>query len=128
MRRVARYAGLFLVFTFFMFGGIGHFTNTEMFVSIMPGYIPWHTEIVYLTGVMEITAAVCLLIKSLRYWTGNFLIIFTLAVTPVNIHMWLNPHLFPDIDPAFLSIRLVLQVVLLAIIWASTRRQPGDHA
>jgi hypothetical protein len=35
--------------------------------------------------------------------------------------MWMNPELFPEISPAFLSWRLVAQVVLLAIIWWSTR-------
>ena len=122
MKKVARYVGLFLVFTFFMVGGIGHFTSADMFVSIMPPYIPLQLELVYLTGVMEIGAALCLLFERLRNWTGNFLFIFTIAVTPVNIHMWLNTDLFPEVDPLFLSMRLVLQVVLLAIIWFSTRR------
>lgn len=123
MKKIARYVGLFLIFTFFMVGGIGHFTSTDLFVSIMPPYLPLHLEIVYLTGVMEIGAALCLLIGRLRYWTGNFLLAFTVAVTPANVHMWLNPELFPDVEPVLLSIRLVLQVVLLAIIWFSTRRR-----
>jgi len=122
VKNVARYGGLFLVFVFFMVGGVGHFTTTDMFVSIMPPYIPFHLEIVYLTGAMEIAAALCLLVKNIRYWTGNFLFAFTLAVTPANVHMWLNSELFPDIDPMLLSLRLFLQVVLLAIIWFSTRR------
>ena len=122
MKKVARYIGLFIVFAFFLVGGISHFTSADMFVSIMPPYLPLHLEIVYLTGVMEIAAALALLIERFRFWTGNFLMVFTLAVTPANVHMWQNPDLFPDIDPSFLSIRLVLQVVLLAIIWFSTRR------
>ena len=121
MKKGARYVGLFLVFTFFLIGGISHFTSAAMFVSIMPPYLPLHLEIVYLTGVMEIVAALALLIERFRLWTGNFLLIFTVAVTPANVHMWLNPDLFPDIDPALLSIRLGLQVVLLVIIWFSTR-------
>ncbi len=121
MAKVARYSGLAIVFLYFMVGGVAHFTTTEMFVSIMPPYVPFHLAVVYLTGVMEIAAAACLLFPVTRYWSGNFLFVFTIAVTPANVHMWLNPELFPDIDPAFLSIRLVLQVVLLAIIWFSTR-------
>jgi uncharacterized membrane protein len=122
VKKVARYIGLFIVFTFFLVGGISHFTATDMFVSIMPPYLPLHLETVYLTGVLEIAAALALLFERFRFWTGIFLLIFTLAVTPANIHMWQNPHLFPEIDPTFLSVRLVLQVVLLAIIWFSTQR------
>ncbi len=126
MLKIARYAGLAIVFLFFLIGGISHFTNSEMFVSIMPPYVPFHLAVVYLTGAMEIAAAACLLFPVTRYWAGNFLFVFTIAVTPANIHMGLNPELFPDIDPAFLSIRLLLQVVLLAVIWFSTRipREP----
>jgi uncharacterized membrane protein len=43
----------------------------------------------------------------------------TVCVTPAN--MWLNPQLFPDISPSFLAWRLVAQIVLLGIIWWSTR-------
>ena len=122
MKKIARYAGLALVVTFFFVGGVGHFTSTDMFVSIMPPYIPFHLEVVYITGVMEIGAALCLLFAKARYWTGNFLFVFTIAVTPANIHMFQHPELFPDIEPVFLSVRLLLQVVLLAVIWFSTRR------
>jgi hypothetical protein len=31
---------------------------------------------------------------------------------------------FPDVSPAFLSARLVVQVLLLVLIWWSTRRMP----
>lgn len=127
MLKFARYLGLFVVFSYFMIGGISHFTATATFVSIMPPYVPFHLEIVYLTGVMELVAGSCLLFSATRYWAGNFPFVFTIAVTPANVHMWLNPELFPDVEPAFLSIRLVLQVVVLAIIWFSTRI-PGEPA
>lgn len=121
MLKYLRYLGLAIVFAFFMAGGIAHFRIPETFVAIMPPYVPFHLEIVYLTGVMEIAGALALLWTGSRYWAGNFLFVFTIAVTPANIHMWLHPELFPDIEPAMLSIRLVLQVVLLVIIWYSTR-------
>ncbi len=117
-----RYLGLLIVVLFFLMGGMTHFTATDMFVSIMPPYIPFHLEIVYLTGAMEIAAALCLLLPKARYWTGNFLFVFTIAVTPANVHMWLHPELFSEVDPALLGWRLVLQVVLLGVIWFSTRQ------
>jgi uncharacterized membrane protein len=87
----------------------------------VPPYVPFPLAVVYLTGVMELIAAPCLVFPKTRYWAGNFLFVFTIAVTPANVHMWLNPELFPDVSPALLSIRLLLQVVLLAVIWFSTR-------
>ena len=113
--------GLAFVFLWFMGGGIAHFTNTAFFAAIMPPYIGYHTEIVYISGVFEILGAIGILIAALRQWAGNGLLLLTVCVTPANIHMWLNPELFPDVSPIFLSVRLVVQVLLLLLIWWCTR-------
>jgi uncharacterized membrane protein len=116
-----RILGLAIVFLWFMGGGITHFTNPDFFVAIMPPYIGFHLEIVYISGVLEILGAIGILIPKLRQLAGNCLIILVIAVTPANIHMWMNPELFPDVSEPFLSIRLFVQVLLLACIWWSTR-------
>ena len=121
MIKILRYLGLSIVFVWFMFGGITHFTDPDFFVAIMPPYLPWHLEIVYISGVLEVLFAAMLLLPKTRTLAGNLLIALTLAVTPANLHMWMNPHLFPDVEPLFLSIRLVVQVILLFVIWWSTR-------
>ena len=121
MSKVSAYAGLVAVFCWFMFGGISHFTNPDFFVAIMPPYLPWHLEIVYISGVLEILFAAMLILRATRQLAGNLLIALTVAVTPANIHMWMNPELFPDVPPLFLTVRLVVQVILLAVIWGSTR-------
>ncbi|MEM7017913.1 MAG: hypothetical protein AAF512_11335 [Pseudomonadota bacterium] len=89
----------------------------------MPPWIGYHLEIVYISGVFEILGALGILIPSLRQWAGNGLLLLTICVTPANIHMWLNPHLFPDVPETFLTIRLLVQVLLLWVIWASTRNR-----
>lgn len=113
--------GLAIVFIWFMLGGIAHFTNADFFVAIMPPWIGWHLEIVYISGVFEILGAIGILSAKYRQWAGNGLIALTIAVTPANIHMWLNPELFPDVSETFLSIRLLVQVLLIMCIWWSTR-------
>lgn len=121
MLKVASYLGLAIVFAWFALGGITHFTNPDFFVAIMPPYLPWHLEIVYFSGALEIVFAAMLIPPASRELAGNLLIALTLAVTPANLHMWMNPQLFPDVEPLFLSLRLVVQVILLAVIWWSTR-------
>jgi uncharacterized membrane protein len=120
--------GLAWVFLWFMIGGIAHFTSTDFFVAIMPPYIGFHREIVYISGVFEILGAIGILIPALRQWAGNGLLLLVVCVSPANIHMWLHPELFPDVPPALLSIRLVVQVALLALIWWCTRKPARDHA
>ena len=122
----AKNLGLAIVFLFFMGGGITHFSDPAFYESIMPPWIGFHTEIVYISGIFEILGAVGILLPPLRQWAGNGLILLVICVTPANIHMWLNPDLFPDVPPAFLTIRLVLQVGLLLLIWWSTRLPASD--
>ncbi len=126
MVRYARYLGLAIVFAWFFVGGISHFTQTGFFLAIMPPYVPWPLAAVYISGVFEILFAVGILIPVTRQWSGNLLMLLTLAVTPANVHMWLHPALFPDISPTLLSLRLVLQVLLLILIWWSTRVPPAE--
>ena len=117
--------GLAVVFLWFMGGGVTHFTNPDFYVAIMPPYIGWHLELVYISAVFEILGAIGILIPAFRQWAGNGLFVLVLCVTPVNVHMWLNPQLFPDVSEVFLSVRLVVQVLLLALIWWSTRIPPA---
>jgi uncharacterized membrane protein len=121
MKRILKYAGLVIVSLFFLIGGRAHFTSTGFFTSIVPPYVPMPLLTVYVTGVIELIGAIAIWVPAWRSWAGIGLLALTVCVTPANIYMWLNPQLFPDISPIFLAWRLVAQVVLLALIWWSTR-------
>ena len=120
-----RAAALLFVFFWFFAGGLGHFFAADFFADIMPDYLPWHYPAVYISVVFELAGALALLYPPLRRWAGIGLFVLTLVVTPVNVHMWLNPQDFPDVSEAFLSIRLVIQVFLLFCIWWSTQQAIG---
>ena len=87
---------LSIVFLWFFTGGLLHFIEAEAFVNIMPSGLPWKYSAVYISGVFELIGAIGILFIGLRQWAGNGLFLLTLIVTPVNIHMWLHPELFPD--------------------------------
>lgn len=121
---LARTLGIAFVFSWFFFGGLGHFVVEPFFTSIVPPYIPYPREVVYISGVLEILGAFGLLIPRLRRLAGACLFLLTLAVTPANIHMSLHPELFVHLAPAalasvfslILAFRLVVQVFLLGVI------------
>ncbi len=123
-----RAVGIAIVFVWFMFGGVSHFTDPDFFVAIMPPYVPYHLPIVYISGVFEIAGAIGILLPQTRRLAGLGLFVLTICVTPANIYMWQNPELYPDVPEAFLSIRLVVQCILLAVIWFSTRSKQGPVA
>jgi len=119
MTRVFRVLAILLVAAYFLFGGITHFTNTDFFTAIMPPYLPYPLQLVWLSGGFEILGAVGLLLNRTRLLSGYGLIALTIAVTPANIHMAMNPDLFPEVPEMLLYLRLLLQVLLLWLIWFS---------
>jgi uncharacterized membrane protein len=116
-----KWVGLTIVFLWFFVGGVGHFTSTEMFVRIVPPYIPFALTAVYVSGVFELAGAIGIWPPRTRQWAGNGLIVLTIAVTPANVYMWMNPQLFTNISETTLGVRLIVQVLLIACIWWSTR-------
>lgn len=116
-----RKLGLGFVFLFFLLGGIGHFVATDFFVAIMPPYLPLHREIVLLSGAIELVLAFALWVPRWRPTVGLLLILLIVAVSLANIHMAMNPELFPQVPEWALYLRLVLQVALMALVWWCTR-------
>jgi uncharacterized membrane protein len=120
---------LALVFIWFIAGGIGHFAATDYFVKIIPPQLPQRELAVYLSGLFELIGALGLLHLKTRRLAGIGLCLLTIAVTPANVYMWLNPALFPRIPEILLALRLPFQVVLVvAIWWASSLGVPGARA
>ena len=70
-----------LVFTAF-----GHFAFPKGMAAMLPGIIPFKTQVIYFTGVIEIVAAIGLLIPELRQLTSWMLIVFFVIILPANIH------------------------------------------
>lgn len=69
-----------------LFTAIGHFLYTKGMVLMIPAFIPFKKELVYFTGMIEIAAAIGLLIPALRYLTAVLLIIFFILILSANIN------------------------------------------
>src|SRR5205823_7827869 len=96
----------------FVAAGIFHFVRTDFYVRIMPPYLPWHRELVYLSGVFEIALGVLVLVPRWSVLAAWGLIALLIAVFPANVHMALNADLYPEFSPAVWWARLPLQGVL----------------
>ena len=59
-----------------LFTALGHFRFPKGMAMMIPKIIPYKTELVYLTGFVEIAAGAGLLFPQFRYFTGVFLVAF----------------------------------------------------
>ena len=122
-KRRAKTLALLALAAAFIFAGVNHFLNPDFFVAIMPPYLPLHLELVLLSGVFEILGGVAVLVPGVRSLAGWGLILLLLAVFPANLHMALNPELFPDVSSSALYLRLPLQIVFIAWAYWATRAE-----
>ena len=101
------------------FTGISHFIYPEGMTLMMPGFVPFKKELVYITGVIEIAAAAGLLISRYRKITAWLLIIFFIIILPANIHSAIN-HVnlrtaaYDGKGTGYLWFRIPLQIFFIA--------------
>jgi uncharacterized membrane protein len=100
--------------------GIAHWVRPGIYLKIMPPYLPWPRALVYVSGVAEIVLGVLLLVPRTTHLAAWGLIALLIAVFPANVHMALHPELYPRISPVLLWLRLPLQGVLIAWVYAYT--------
>ena len=85
-----KYLKLIAIYFFgpaYIYIGIRHFTEPDFFLSIMPNYMSFHLELVYLSGFFEILFGTMILFKKSRVLGAKGLILLLIAVFPGNIYL-----------------------------------------
>ena len=72
---------------FYTIIGIKHFIELDYFLSIIPPYLPFHLELVYISGFFEILFGLMILFPKYRYYGAIGLILLLIAVFPANIYL-----------------------------------------
>lgn len=101
----------------FVAAGINHFWHPDFYLKIMPDYLPWHRELVYASGVCEMVAGALLLHRQTQSLAAWGIIAMLVVFFTVHIHMLVHADRYPEVSPAFLWGRLLLQFVLIAWAW-----------
>jgi uncharacterized membrane protein len=117
----ARRIALLALAVFFVAAGLNHFANEAFYLAMMPPWLPAHAELVLLSGVLEVLGGVAVLAPRLRNAAGWGLVALLVAVFPANLHMALNPELFPAFSARVLRARLPFQALFIAWAWWATR-------
>ena len=99
--------------------GVRHFIDPDFFLAIMPNYLPYHLEFVYLSGIAEISFGILLFFKKTRTFAAYGLIILLVCVFPANIHL-VESELSQSILDATKTqtiIRLPFQILFISLAY-----------
>lgn len=106
----------------FVVAGVLHFAITDMYVRVMPPYLPWPRELVMVSGVCQLAGGVGLCVPRLRRAAGWGLVLLLVAVWPANLQMYADARASGDplLRVTLLLLRLPLQLVLIYWVWKAT--------
>ena len=85
---IAKYILIIISSIFYVLVGIKHFIDPNFFLAIVPPYLPYHLELVYISGLFEILFGVMILFPKYRYWGSVGLILLLIGVFPANIYLF----------------------------------------
>ena len=101
--------------------GANHFIHPQFYITIMPPWIGWHAQLVFISGVLEMLFAVLLIFVATRRIAAWCMIGLLVAIFPANIQMMLN-YLHENNNLLWLVIlRLPLQILLIRWAYAFTK-------
>ncbi len=104
------------------FTAIGHFAFSNGMAAIIPAFVPFKKELVWITGVVEIAAAILLLYPPWRATAGVFLLVFLLLILPANIYAAMHHINYETGAPdgpglSYLWLRIPMQALFMGWIW-----------
>jgi len=109
---------------FYILNGLNHFFNADAYIAIMPAYLPWHRQLVALSGVAEIAVGAGVLIRATRVAAAWGIIALLILIFPANLYVAMNglPYVGDEPNVVLNWVRLPFQLVLIA--WAYWYTKP----
>lgn len=113
-------SSLYFMAGMYIMAGIPHFWKPKAYLKIMPTYLPYHLELVYLSGAFEIIFGVLLLFPETQSIGAWGVIAVLIGVFPANIHMVTSNKVKKPFYIIMLWLRLPLQGWLVYWAWLFT--------
>ena len=110
---------IYTIALFYISAGVTHFTNYDFFEAIVPPVLVFKSEIVYVSGVIEIVLGLLLCFKKTRHQAAWGIVLLLIVIFPANLYLC-----FYDVPKEALGIsknqafiRLPFQIPLLIIAY-----------
>jgi uncharacterized membrane protein len=94
--------------------GIGHFTRTAMFATIVPPLLPYRLQLVLVSGAMELAGALGLLLPAFTRIASVCLAVLMIAIFPANVYA--AGEVVGSLRMPSVPVRLAMQVVYILLL------------
>jgi uncharacterized membrane protein len=94
--------------------GIGHFTRTAMFATIVPPFLPYPAQLVVVSGAMELAGAFGLLLPQFTRAASVCLAGLMIAIFPANVYA--AGEVVAGLHMPSVPLRLAMQVVYVLLL------------
>lgn len=115
--QIAMYVMAFL----YVLAGVNHFINPKFYIKIMPNWMPWHSELVAISGVTEIILGVLLIPQLTRPYAAWLIVAMLVVFFTVHVDMILVSYQKGRSDLWLLVARFFFQFVLIWWAWLYTK-------
>lgn len=122
---------IYIMSLLYILVGIKHFSDPNFFLKIMPKYLNYHLELVYLSGFFEILFGILLIFKKTRFFGAWGVFILLICVFPANIYLYNSEaaQIALDISKSQALIRLPFQMPLLILAyWHSNEKSSKNFS
>ncbi|KAF2079190.1 DoxX family protein [Flavobacterium sharifuzzamanii] len=118
------FAGRVAISVMLVFTAIGHFVFAKG-MAMMISFLPFANAIVFITGIIELIAAIGLLLPKTKILTGKLLILFFILLLPANIYAASHNINLQNADYtgkglSYLWIRIPMQLLFIAWVYFSS--------
>ena len=117
-----QHSALYALAVMFVFTATAHFNKMKQdLAQMIPSYFPRPLPIVYITGVFELLGAAGLVLPQFRRLAGICLIALLVGMFIANVNAAQRGVTLRGKPPTPLWLRAPMQILLIALLWWSTR-------
>jgi uncharacterized membrane protein len=117
-----QHSALYALAVMFVFTATAHFNQMKHdLAQMIPSYFPRPLLIVYITGVFELLGAAGLVLPQFRRLAGICLIALLVGMFIANVNAAQRGVTLRGKPPTPLWLRAPMQILLIALLWWSTR-------
>lgn len=118
------FSGKIAMSVMLLFTASAHFAFNDGMAMMLPDFVPYKAQVVYLTGIIEIAAAIGLFVQAFSVMTAWLLIAFFILILPSNVyaaikHIDYQKATFNGSGLNYLWFRIPLQILFIAWTYLS---------